>query len=71
MSENPLKFDHASISPVWVVFEEMVVGALFDNLTVVNHGNDIGVSDGGKPVSNDNCGSGLHHAVQGLLHGLL
>mmetsp|Transcript_73984 Transcript_73984/g.173688 ORF Transcript_73984/g.173688 Transcript_73984/m.173688 type:complete len:360 (-) Transcript_73984:725-1804(-) len=47
------------------------MGALFDNLAPVHHGDDVGVADGAEAMGHDNAGAPDHQAVEGLLHELL
>ena len=43
------------------------MGALFNDMALVHHQNDVGVLDGGEPVGDDKAGAALHQRLKGPL----
>lgn len=50
-----------------ILLQQVFVAALFDNVALAHHQNQISVTDGGKAVGNDEAGATLHQAVHGFL----
>lgn len=53
------------------VGDELIMGPSLNDLASLDHGNDIGVADGGEPVGHYDCGASDHDSVEGLLHAVL
>lgn len=63
-----LGIDESVINPLLV--EELFVCALFHHHTVLKHGDNVSVLDGGQPVSHYDAGTTLTSLIQGLLYDL-
>ena len=63
---NHLSGDELGVEAV--SFHQLVVAALFDFAATVEDYQLVGVSDCGEPVSDDDCASAGHQAVEGLTH---
>ena len=42
--------------------------ALFDNVSVLHHQDDVRLPDGGETMRNDEAGSALHHGCKSILN---
>ena len=51
--------------------EQLLVGALLDDASVVEDDDLVGIADGGEAVGNDESGAPLHDAVHAALDELL
>src|SRR5690606_20436147 len=48
--------------------QQLLVGALFDDMAVLHHHDQVGVADGGEPVGDDETGAIAAKCRGGLLH---
>ncbi len=69
MSVHRLHFDKSGI--VAVESEKLVVSAALDNLSFVEHADEVGVADGRQAVGDDERGAVFHEAFECLLYRLL
>ena len=51
-----------------LLFNKLVVGTSFNNASLLQNHNAVGVADCGKPVSNDKGGSALHQVIHAFLN---
>lgn len=63
-----LRIDESVINPLLV--EQLFMCTLFHHHTILKHGNNICVLDGGQPVSHYDAGTTLSSFIQGLLYNL-
>ena len=61
---HPVKLALIELSVKSALLEQLVVAALFHNLSVPHDQNDVGGADGGEPVGHNEAGAALHHALE-------
>ena len=63
-----MEFDETGV--MTVEGKELVVGATFDDASVVQDADEVGVPDSAESMRDDECGAVTHKVLQGLLNEL-